>query len=255
MRLRAGDPRDLLRVEDDAVRHDDPRRVEDATRPRLHRVALLRPARAAVARAPPARPGSCAASARIRSASARGSQRGNRCSAIEELVEDRVRGEHRTACRCGLVHDLVRSAGAHVVDERVVRREQRRDLGARNGVSERDAPVELELADELLELRSMCPLLVGERRAVDVRARHRLPRAARPRPRRRAPSRSSSGRARAAASPRPRAAASTGTPRGRCRARSPAASSTEAGTSASPRSSPRSRRALPLAAAGSRASA
>ena len=36
-----------------------------------------------------------AASARIRSASAPGSQRAKRCSASEELVEDRVRGEHR----------------------------------------------------------------------------------------------------------------------------------------------------------------
>ena len=43
----------------------------------------------------------------------------------------------------------------------------------------RHAPVEPELGDELLELRAMCTLLVGERRAVDVqldvvaRERHR----------------------------------------------------------------------------------
>ena len=39
VRLRAGDARDLLGVEDDAVGHAIASGVEDATRPRLHRVA------------------------------------------------------------------------------------------------------------------------------------------------------------------------------------------------------------------------
>ena len=167
VRLRAGDARDLLGVEDDAVGHDDPRGVEDATRPRLHRVAR----------------GDALAKRVAERGSLLRAQRGERADAVgeraripareallgsEELVEDRVGGQHREARGRGLVDDLVRSAGAHVVHERVVRREKRGDLRTRDGVADRDAPVELELAHELLELRAVGALVVGERRAVDV---------------------------------------------------------------------------------------
>ena len=86
----------------------------------------------------------------------------------EELVEDRVGGEHREARGRGLVDDLVRSTGAHVVHERVVCREKRGDLRARDRVADRDALLETELAHEQLELAAVGALVVGERGAVDV---------------------------------------------------------------------------------------
>ena len=49
-----------------------------------------------------------------------------------------------------------------------MRREERGDLGPRDGVADRDAPLEPELADELLELPAMRALVLGERWAVDV---------------------------------------------------------------------------------------
>ena len=86
----------------------------------------------------------------------------------EELVEDRIGGEHRETRGGGLVDDLVGSSGTHVVHERVVVREQLGDLRARHRVADRDALLQAELAHELLELAAVDPLIVGERGAVDV---------------------------------------------------------------------------------------
>ena len=133
-----------------------------------------------------------------------GSQRVKRCSGGEEPVEDRVRGEHRQAGCRRLVDDLVGRAGAHVVHERVVRREAApgsRHAGPASPIVTR--PSSPSSRDELARAPRGGALLLRERRAVDVELdvvagqRHRA------RPRRRAPSRSSSARARAGAVPAP----------------------------------------------------
>ena len=144
------------------------RRVEDATRPRLHRVARLD----ALAKPPPERRALVGARApRARGSGRRaraGPRAGSSCVRVEQRVEDRVRGEHRQAACRSLVDDLVRRAGAHVVDERVVRREER-GISARGTASpSATRPSSPSSADEPLELRAMRALLVGERRAVDV---------------------------------------------------------------------------------------
>ena len=167
MGLRAGYARHLLRVEDDAVPHDRPAaprvpRAHDstecpaATRSRSRRPMAARSSRRQLRQ----RPNPLGESAGIPAREA--------LLGLEQLVEDRVRREDGQTCRRGLVDDLVGRAGAHVVDEGVVRREQLRKLGTRHRIADRHAAVEPELRDELLELGAVRPFLVGERRAVHV---------------------------------------------------------------------------------------
>ena len=54
----------------------------------------------------------------------------------QEIVEDRVRREHRQARRSRLVDDLVGRARTHVVDQDVAAREERRNLAARHRPAE-----------------------------------------------------------------------------------------------------------------------
>ena len=144
VRLRAGDARDLLRVQDD-VAHRDSCRLEDASCPRVDRVALLdalsQPLPEGIALGGGQRRERADPVGELAGVVAAEDLRG-----VEQGVEDRVGGEHRHTCCRGLVDDLVRSARAHVVDERVVAREQARDLGPRHRAPQVHAPVERELA-------------------------------------------------------------------------------------------------------------
>ncbi len=219
----------------------DPRRVEDATRPRLNRVAR----RHALAQSVP------------QGRTLGGIERGHPADPLgerarvparepllrlEQLVEDRVGRENGQARGCGLVHDLVRRSGPHVVHERIMGREEPWDLGAWNRVSDRDALLEAQLGDHALELHAVRALVVGQRGPLD-RERDVLSGE-----RNRGDRDVESLRRRVAAEreqlrPVARARRSAGTRRGRSRARSPAASSTAAETSGSRRSSRRWTRA------------
>ena len=172
VRLGARDSRDLLRVEDEAVGHETPgaRASPAASRaPRAHdstewpSSTRSRNVLPSAARSVRAQRGERADPVGELS----GILAGEELRRIEQRVEDRVRSEHgHAACR-GLVDDLVRSARAHVVHERVVGREERRDLRARNGVSEGHAPVERELGGQPLEVVAVFALLGREHGAVN----------------------------------------------------------------------------------------
>ena len=86
----------------------------------------------------------------------------------QQVVEDRIRREHGQARRGGLVDDLVGRARAHVVDEDVAAREERRHLGARHRPAE--LGVEPELRREPLELALVRVVLAVAGRAVHLDA-------------------------------------------------------------------------------------
>ena len=138
-------------------------RSEEAVGPVLDRVvggdalAELRPTAPRVER--------CAADARRGSPGRRASKRS---SGRQQLVEDRVRGEHRQARRRRLVDDLVGRAGAHVVDQRVAAREERRQLGARHRRHRSSRGREPSSATSCSSSARCASLLVGERRPVHV---------------------------------------------------------------------------------------
>ena len=152
VRLRAGDARHLLHVQDEAV----PAHVSPATTrtPRAHDSTEC----PAWTRARRRRPTSARASAS--SAAKRTDPVGELVRVVareplchvEEAVEDRVRREHREAARTRFVDDLVRGSGTHVVHQRVVGREEGRKVGSGHGVFEPDTPAEVEPLDEAGEL-------------------------------------------------------------------------------------------------------
>ena len=166
VRLRPGDAGDLLGVQDD-VAHASPAAIQDTARPRVDRVALLDALAQTLAERLPLR----GRQGRERAdpvGELAGVVAAEALRGVEQRVEDRVGGEHRHTCCRGLVDDLVGRARAHVVHERVVAREQRRDLGPRHRAPEVHASFERELVREPLELRAVPLLLGGERRPVDV---------------------------------------------------------------------------------------
>ena len=131
MRLRAGDARDLPDVEDVPLTGSPS--DHDCVRPRLDGVVAHDPLAQLAARSPRGRARRSPRSARR----ARRRPRGESAARSgRNAVEDRVRGEHRQARRGGLVDDLVRRAGTHVVDERVGAGEQLRHV-ARAGRARR----------------------------------------------------------------------------------------------------------------------
>ena len=174
----------------------------------------------------PSAPRACGRQRRERAARARRARPGRRgrsaAPAGEEVVEDRVRREHGQTGRGRLVDDLVGRAGAHVVDEHVVRREAAAGISrARTRRRRASRAREAELRDDLLELGACASLVARERRAVHVAASTSSPRERHGATTSRAPSPASSARARAGAVAVARcAAASTGTRRGRSRGRS-----------------------------------
>ena len=85
----------------------------------------------------------------------------------EQVVEDRVRGEHGQTTRRRLVDDLVGRTGAHVVDERIGLREQPGNLGVRHCVFQPHPLSQAELSAEPLELGAVCSLSVRQRGSVD----------------------------------------------------------------------------------------
>ena len=183
MRLRAGDAGDLLQMED-VPRFIGAHGSEEPS------AQCSTECRAATSR----RAARAAAGGRARAAA----RRGLGVVAVEaqlrgqQVVEDRVRREHRQARRCRLVDDLVGRARAHVVDEHVAAREELGHLRSappgRRARHRRRTRATRELALVLLERR------VGAVR-LDVRARER----GAARGSSRAPSPANSGRARARA--------------------------------------------------------
>ena len=156
MRLRPGDARDLLQVEDE---------------PALHSPVT-------VARSPSAQ---CSTECRSRTTSrspgrrrrSRSPRRAASDSGVvlheaqllrQQVVEERARGERRHARRRGLVDDLVRGAGPHVVHEHVAAGQQRGNLGAGHRAAE--LAVEPQLREQPLELPPVPVVLAACRRAV-----------------------------------------------------------------------------------------
>ena len=161
VRLRAGDAGDLLQVEDGAALHRSPTVASTPSAQcstewsRRDELAQLRAAPRG--RAPRSRVGEA-----LRVVAVEAELVG------QQVVEDRVRREHRQARRGGLVDDLVGRARAHVVDQDVAAREERRNLGARHRAAE--LGVEPELAREPLELALVRVVLAVAGRAVRLDA-------------------------------------------------------------------------------------
>ena len=146
----------------------------------------------------------------------------------KQVVEDRIRREHAEARRSRLVDDLVGCAGAHVVDQHVAAREERRDL--RTSDRHRRARRRRRSRARAARARACTPRTPRRSRASSTadagersRANDRLETLGRRVP---------AEHERAQAVVRPARLARTRTPRRRCRGRSHAASATEAGTSA-----------------------
>ena len=167
MRLGARDTGDLLQMQHGAAVHDAGRR-QNAVRPRVHGMALRH---ALAQRAPDLRPLLRAETREpaqpLRERVRRPALERQRITA-EQLVEHRVRRQHRQTRCSRLVDDLVRSAGLHVVDEHVYASEELRKLRAWDGIPERDAVA--------LQLAAMALLELAQRRAVklDLGAVHLL---------------------------------------------------------------------------------
>ena len=85
----------------------------------------------------------------------------------KQRVEHRVRREHGDTARRRLVDDLVRRAGAHVVHEQVVRREELGHLRTVDRPAQLRPVSEPELVPQRQELAAVLPLQLGQRRAVD----------------------------------------------------------------------------------------
>ena len=105
---------------------------------------------------------------------------------LKQLVEDRVRGDDGQAARRGLVDDLVRRPGAHVVHEQVGAGEELRHTRPRHRPLEPDAVADAERVHELAERLPVLALERRQRRAVDGESRvgrgdgvHDLPQALR----------------------------------------------------------------------------
>ena len=206
--LRAGDAGDLGQVEDEWLLHREPTRVTTRSAHVLDGVALEHPL--------PQRSSDRGALLR-RERGERAEPLGQLLRALaleaepwldprEELVEARVRREHRQAAAARLVDGLVGRAGPHVVHEHVGTRRARSRISLRGTGSRIAARSPIPSSPISRSSRRRCSSLLGAPRgAVDVQphVRHERHRAAGS-SRSPSPARYGRARQRAAASPRSR---------------------------------------------------
>src|SRR5438445_6242426 len=77
----------------------------------------------------------------------------------QEIVEDRIRREHRQTCGRRLVDDLVGRPRAHVVHQSIRAGEELWHLATGHGALQRDARADAEHLRQLVELAAAAALL------------------------------------------------------------------------------------------------